>query len=117
MVHVNKQSKLPYDLLRFDLISAAFAFFRDFFLSSGIAQKILCYFLCYFLKISGAGDSSVEDKMSGFSLHEGVRILCKSDLVFSLHRCWAYFTSINILYNIGTYTLSLSRFVEDNIYI
>ena len=35
------------------------------------------------------GHGQVEDKMSGFSLHEGVRRLSKSDLVFSLIRCWA----------------------------
>ena len=31
----------------------------------------------------------VEDKMSGFLLQKGVRLLGKSDLVFSLNRCWA----------------------------
>ena len=28
--------------------------------------------------------------MSGFLLHKGVRLLGKSDLVFSLNCCWAY---------------------------
>ena len=69
MVHVNEQSKLPYGLLRFDLISAAFAFFRDFFLSSGIAQKILCYILCYFLKNSEFGRSP-EFREQGTALKE-----------------------------------------------
>ena len=35
--------------------------------------------------------------MSGFSLHEGVRMLGKSDLVFLLHRCWAYCPKVTLL--------------------
>ena len=39
----------------------------------------------------------VEDKMSGFSLHKGVRLLGKSDLVFSLNCCWANCTDAMLM--------------------
>ena len=84
MVHVNQQSKLPY----------RDALFRDFFKFWNSTENSLLFpeklRIREVSRISGEGYTSVADKMSGFSSYEGVRMLGKSDLVFSLHRCWAY---------------------------
>ena len=54
-----------------------------------------------------AHHGQVEDKISIFLLHEGVRRLDKSYLVFSLNRCWAYWLN----------SLSHLRLSHGNVYI